>query len=141
MNAKLLTAALAAALLTALASCKKDANGPSSKEKYLTTGTWTLQKIEYQTQDGGWVPDPHAADMDHIALSFHTDKSVTAVDGSSSAIDLWEATDDFSQLTVSPKSGGAVTYGVSELTGSTMVLVPAGGYSSYYKGERDTYAH
>lgn len=128
-------ALLCVAALT-LNSCKKS-DSPSSKEKYLTSGTWTLRTVEYQKKDGTWE---NSANPTVYTLAFRDDKSVTAVTGTQVAVKAWNASDDFSQLSIVGTTGSGTAFTVNELSSSTLRILAAIS-STVYTAERSTFTH
>ncbi|MDB5009210.1 MAG: hypothetical protein JWP45_3603 [Mucilaginibacter sp.] len=130
-------------LLTAgaLSSCKKDNTSTPTADSHislLTTGTWKLQKIEYQEQNGTWTNDSSALDV--ITLAFNTNNTFSETDqNNNSGSGTWKFSADYSQLTLVGNSYGA-TYAVPVLTSSSLQFTsPLSGTG--YQAERDTYSH
>jgi hypothetical protein len=111
-------------VILSMYACKKDANGSTtgSNTKTLTTGIWTLQKIQYEQSDGSWQDDPDPQDLDHVTITFNKDNSTSVNQDGNAIAGTWEASSDFSQLTVTHSGDVTGALLVHVLTSSSLQL-------------------
>lgn len=104
-----------------IASCKKDSNSSisSSKEKLLTSGSWTIQYYEKKNSQGTWVSENDPA-MVHFAITFYANN--TYAEPSTSSTSTWSANADFSQITLGDGTDAFGTFKVVALTATSLQL-------------------
>ncbi len=102
-----------------LAACKKDGGSSSSKEKLLTSGSWTIQDYQKKNSQGVWVSE-NDPNMVRYTITFYQDN--TYAEQTSGQSSSWSANSDFSQLTLGNGTDAFGTFRVVTLTSSSLQL-------------------
>src|ERR1700761_9092573 len=108
-------------IITIFSSCKKNGNSngnSSAKKALLTSGTWTFVSYNKKNSAGQWENDDPTSETFYV--TFNTDGTCTEV--GSSTIGQWEASADFSTITIN-NSDAHGSFDVETLTNSSLQLL------------------
>ena len=107
--------------ITIFSSCKKDGNSStntSSKIALLTSGTWTFVSYNMKNSAGQWVND----DPSSVTFYVTFNANGTCTETGSSTIRQWQASADFSTITIN-NSDAHGNFQVVTLTSSSLQLL------------------
>ena len=144
-------------ILIATLSCKKNSSANDTTTNLLTSASWKLTKIEWQTTaTGAWVDESKGSNfympISALGLTFSDGGGYIANAGLNGTLTgTWKLSSDKTTLTFFTSNATSPSVAVTSLTATTLQITTAltnvytvtnNPYTiTYYSTERDTYTH